>query len=107
MPLKLGRIVAVRVLTVEPKGRKRIIIRIGTPRKAIPRDWVCPFQISGIQGSRVYPAYGIDGVQALQLALEAVRLQLLRYRVRATWAGGEKADARFAQMVPMAFGRAF
>ena len=107
MPLKLGKIVAERILTGESKRRERIIVRVGMPRKAIPQDWVCPFQISGIHGSRVYPAYGVDAIQALQLALEAIRLQLARYRVRATWPGGEKGDPGFPQMVPIAFGPAF
>jgi len=107
MPLKLGQIVAERVLTVEFKRRKSVIVRIGMPRKATSQDWMCPFQISGIEGSRVYPAYGVDAVQALQLAFEAVRLQLMRYRVRATWVGGEKGDPGFPQMVPIGFGRAF
>jgi Domain of unknown function (DUF6968) len=107
MPLKLGRVVGERVLTYGPKGRQRIIVRVGTPRKADPRTWQCAFQISGIRGSHVYAAYGVDALQALQLAFQGIRFYLARHRVRATWVGGEKGDPGFPQLVPIAFGLAF
>jgi hypothetical protein len=100
MPLKLGRVVGERVLTYGPKGRQRIIVRVGTPRKADPRTWQCAFQISGIRGSHVYAAYGVDALQALQLAFQGIRFYLARHRVRATWIGGEKGDPGFPEVVP-------
>jgi hypothetical protein len=107
MPLKLGRVVGERVLTYGPKGRQRIIVRVGTPRQDDSRTWLCAFQISGPRGSRIHAAYGVDAIQALQVALEGIRFHLARQRVRATWVGGEKGDPGFPQTVPIAFGLDF
>jgi hypothetical protein len=107
MGLELGMPIAERVLTHGPKKRKRIIVRLGMPRRAELMVWMCPFQISGIGRSRVERALGLDAVQALQLAFAAIRFQLARLRVVATWAGGEEGDPGFPETVPYAFGRAF
>jgi hypothetical protein len=106
MPVKLGKVVGERVLTYGPKGRQRIIVRVGTPRRVDPRTWLCAFQIAGTRSSRVDAAYGVDALQALQVAFEGIRFHLARQRIRATWVGGEKGDPGFPQMVP-AFGLVF
>jgi hypothetical protein len=62
--VKLGKVVGERVLTYGPKGRQRIIVRVGTPRRVDPRTWLCAFQIAGTRSSRVDAAYGVDALQA-------------------------------------------
>lgn len=69
-------------------------------------DWLCPYQIVGLGGSRVEVAYGLDAIQALQLALEAIRLKLERIS-QCTWEGGDNGDTGFPRSVPSSFGRDF
>lgn len=107
MALKLGSSIGERKLTYGPKGRKQIIVRVGVPRKAHPVDWMCPFQISGIGRPRVYAAYGVDALQALQLVFKAIRFELARHAIDAVWLGSEPWDLGFPEYVPTAFGRAF
>lgn len=67
---------------------------------------MCPFQIAGIGRSRVEHAFGLDAIQALQIALQGIRVQLEGHAKGATWEGGEQGDPGFPQVVP-AFGLAF
>ena len=115
MSVRLGMTIAERDLVYGPRGRKRIIVRLGMPRKEEPSGtrrkgelpaWLCPFQIWGIGRSRVERALGLDAVQALQIAMQAIRVQLERHANGATWAGGERGDPGFPQVVP-SFGLVF
>jgi hypothetical protein len=52
-----------------PKGRSRIVhVQIGAPSR-IRREWACRLRITGLPTGVDRPIYGIDGVQALELAL--------------------------------------
>lgn len=115
MTVRLGLTIAERELVYGRNRRKRIIVRLGMPRKERPPRrrrkeelpvWACPFQISGVGRSRVERALGLDSVQALQVAIQAIRIHLERDAKGATWAGGEQGDPGFPQAVP-AFGLAF
>jgi hypothetical protein len=49
-------------------------------------------------------AFGVDSVQALTLALDAVRGALEGAGVRCHWVGGERGDTGFPRYVPTFFG---
>ena len=65
-----GRRVAYRqYLWRPPVGRPRVVeLEIGTPVR-IERNWACRLRISGLPTSFDQAIYGIDSVQALELAL--------------------------------------
>lgn len=107
MSYELGEVVGERTLHCGRPQRKRITVRVGTPRKAEDVDWVCPYQIKGLDRSRVDLARGLDALQALMMALEAIRLRLEQDGLQCTWQGGEEGDAGFPRVVPAFFGPEF
>jgi hypothetical protein len=59
----------------------RVSVRIGRPRRDRKHpngDWVCPYDISGVSGRYRRWAYGIDGMQALNLAYHIIPVELTR-----------------------------
>lgn len=85
---ELGEVIAVRRLKIVGEPRRRVEIRIGRPRRA-GQDWACPIQLQGLGGGSVQLVYGIDGLQALDLAIEAARVLLERSAERFSWLGEE------------------
>jgi len=65
-----GRRIAHRRYTWRPPvGRPRaVVLEIGTPVRCA-RDWGCRVRITGLPGKLDRPIYGVDAVQALELAL--------------------------------------
>jgi hypothetical protein len=77
-----------------------IIVRFGRPEPdPLPGgDWRCPFQIAGTRNGGVQFAFGVDAVQALQLAFVAVGVLLFAAdgpRQRITWL--DTADLGFPE----------
>ena len=72
-------------------GERRALLRIGKPAEHPAGDWICPFQVTGLGDERVYEAAGVDGLQALLMALQMVRAQLepLRRSGRIRWMDGD------------------
>ncbi len=73
-------------------SRRPFLLRIGVPRPA-EVDWVCPFVIADGPTSIAHAAYGVDGVQALLLALTMAKADL-RFHARTVgarlqWLGGD------------------
>lgn len=98
--MTLGTIIATRQLTLDgPDGARPVIVRIGRPRRQRTGEWACPFRIAGLGRQRLDHAYGEDAFQALQLALEAIRIQLETARQKVTWLGLPVAVA-FPRQVP-------
>jgi hypothetical protein len=85
-----GPIIAERVFELE--GRPRAVrVRIGKPRRA-PKsgDHWCTFEISGLPEVMRFKVWGIDSLQALQLAMRAAG-ELLREEGHAlTWCGEQE-----------------
>ncbi len=77
---ELGAIVAERYFEARKGDAEEyeVILRIGAPvRDSRPEgDWYCPYQILGVQQSRISEAYGVDALQALLLALEKAKSEL-------------------------------
>jgi hypothetical protein len=70
-PVPFGRRVAVREYGWRPKkGRRRAVkVEIGTPVAVPGSDWGCRLRITGLPTKIDRRVFGIDGVQALELAL--------------------------------------
>jgi hypothetical protein len=68
-----------------------VLVRFGRPEPdPLPGgDWRCAFQVTGIGDDGVEHAFGVDAVQALQLAFVAVgaRLYAAGARLGITWLG--------------------
>jgi hypothetical protein len=70
----VGKVIAERRIDLEGHGGSReIVVLIGAPRP-IPGspDCFCPYQIVGLADETVRYTEGVDGAQALYLAMEAV-----------------------------------
>src|ERR1035441_6334435 len=64
--------IAERTLTATIDNKSfDILVRFGKPLLHPKGDWACPYQIAGIGDEKVRLAFGIDAVQALQLAMLA------------------------------------
>src|SRR5882762_9859251 len=91
--------VATRRLHYGARGSRVVTVRIQAPRKTGKEEWVCRFGISGLKNGASGSAHGVDGIQALLLALEAVRLTLDRSGAIFSWLGGDN-ETGFPRLVP-------
>ncbi len=74
-------VIAERTLTATIDGKSSdVVVRFGKPARHPKGDWACPYQISGIGDEKVRQAFGIDGVQALQLAMFSAGAVLSTHR---------------------------
>jgi len=90
---KVGKIFATRELTLS--GRAKVTVAIGKPRKFRGGiDYYCPFQITGMGDEKVRYTGGADAVQALQLALVLIGVQLQSSEEaragKLSWDGGRR-----------------
>jgi uncharacterized protein DUF6968 len=71
-PVPFGRRVAYREYRWRPKkGRRRIVkVELGTPTPVPGSDWGCRLRITGLPTKFDQGIFGIDAVQALELALQ-------------------------------------
>ena len=86
--------IAVRELEAAGAGDelRPVFVRFGRPERdpAPGGDWQCAFQITGLGEDDVECAFGVDSVQALQLAFQAVGARLFAADGRGqsiTWLG--------------------
>lgn len=85
--------IAIRELEVRSPGggeARRVVVRFGRPEPdpASGGDWRCPVQITGIGEDEVRYAFGVDPLQALQLALQMAGARLFAAQGRSgtiTW----------------------
>ncbi|MDI6760533.1 MAG: hypothetical protein QMD05_06870 [Candidatus Brocadiaceae bacterium] len=97
-----------KLIEIENGSKKKAVtVRLGRPKKLQKDEWICTFQISGLEDSRVQHAYGTDGFQSLIMALEGIRVALEKSGKNFLWEGGEKGDTGFPRFVPMFFGLEF
>lgn len=71
---RVGTVVAERILDLDVAGeRHEVKVLIGTPRN-IPGsdDFYCAYQVVGLMDGTVRYTEGVDGAQAMYLAMEAV-----------------------------------
>jgi len=75
--------------------RRAVEVRFGkpTPSGRLGGEWGCPVQIIGLGPERIKDAFGVDSVQAIQLALRLATVDLHSLAsanaLRLEWLGGE------------------
>lgn len=74
--ISLGSVIASRTLRARTQ-LDRVTVSIGAP-KPYPdgKDFYCPFRIEGLGDDRVKYAGGVDSIQALQLAMQRIGVEL-------------------------------
>ncbi|MDJ0385155.1 hypothetical protein [Streptomyces sp. G-G2] len=91
----LGPVIASRTLEAVPESGPSfpVSLQLGTPRPDAEADgdWICPCRIEGLDDSTVYEIHGVDGLQAVSIALSVLQTQL-EHTARAsgltfTWGG--------------------
>lgn len=87
----LGKVVASRRFKLRGKPRKKVELRIGTPRN-FDGDAYCPVQLVGVGDERIKPVYGVDRLQALSLAMKLGGVLVKRYGRRLTWDGAPAGE---------------
>jgi hypothetical protein len=97
--------IATRRLTLVPSGRP-VLIELDAPVRRRSGEWMCVHRIRGIGRVRAGRAMGEDGVQALQLALAAVRVSLEPFAAQLTWTG-EPGELGLPEAIPDYFGGEF
>jgi hypothetical protein len=80
----LGRVIATRRFRLHRRPGTTVELRIGTPRE-MDQDAYCPVQLVGLGDEKVRPIFGVDTVQALQLAVRYLEPLLLQYGDRLRW----------------------
>jgi hypothetical protein len=99
LPRTIRRIAARR--TFKSVDGKPVVLTIGVPRRIPGSDWGCALQITGLKSIWRRPKYvfGIDGVQALHLALKCAAAVLESTKPPLTWLG-EKGDLGMPKFLP-------
>lgn len=92
-----------RIHALVGRHRKTATLTLWKPFKQ-GKNWICKFHVSNTAMTEAALAYGVDGLQALTLALDGLRSKLDQTRYKWTWTiGGESAVPR---LVPQGFGLA-
>lgn len=88
-------------------GTREIIARLGFPRPSEKHadEWACDFQLVGWKYDRLRTAHGINGVQALTIAVEAIRKAL--DRKKGVVPGELPFEYVFPRYVPTSYGLDF
>ena len=86
-PPRIRRIAARRVFKA-PNG-KPVVVTLGVPQAVPGSDWGCPLQITGLNTTWRKPKYvfGIDGLQALHLAMQCAGAVLGSGKRKLEWLG--------------------
>jgi uncharacterized protein DUF6968 len=84
-PRTIQRIAARRVF--HSADGNLVVLTIGVPRPVPGSDWGCAVQITGLKTIWRRPKYvfGIDGIQALQLAMKCAGKVIESTKPRVTW----------------------
>ena len=86
-PPRIRRIAARRVYRA--RGGKPVVVTLGVPLPVPGSDWGCALQITGLNTTWRRPKYvfGIDGFQALHLAMQGAGVVLESARQKLEWLG--------------------
>src|SRR6185503_4548158 len=98
-PRTIRRIAARRVFR-SPNG-KPVVLTLGVPQPVPGSDWGCALQITGLNTSWRRPKYvfGIDGLQALHLAIQCAGAVLESAKLKLEWLG-QTEDLGMPQFLP-------
>jgi hypothetical protein len=107
-PRPKGVLTAIAARELRAMDSDKIVeVRLGRPTRAGRKDWICGFQIIGLNDDRIRRAAGADALQALVLALKGIRHTLENCGHSLTWIGGEHGDHGVPRAIPTFFGRQF
>jgi hypothetical protein len=98
-PRTIRRIAARRVFQLA-KG-KPVVLTIGVPQPVAGSDWGCLLEITGLKTNWRRPRYvfGVDGLQALHLAMKCATDALASAEFRLEWLG-QKGDIMLPRFLP-------
>jgi hypothetical protein len=97
--------IATRELHLVP-SRRPVQVELDAPERRRGGVWVCTYRVRGLGRARAGRASGSDGIEALLLAVEAVRRELEPFGQRLTWTG-EPGELGLPAPVPDFLGSAF
>lgn len=102
MDIELGEVIAERWFEVHHADGTTTAARacLGKPRRKIDSlDFYAPYVIEGLGNGKPFYAGGIDGYQALQLAMKMIGAELtafkIRYKVELRWEGNDGGSLGF------------
>src|SRR5215213_9563904 len=78
--------IAVRELHLVP-SRRAVVLELDAPVTRRVGTWVCAYRVIGLGRPRAGRATGGDALEALLLAVDAVRRELEPFEGRLTWTG--------------------
>jgi hypothetical protein len=98
-PRTIRRIAARRVF--QSANGKPVVLTVGVPEPVPGSDWGCTVQITGLNSSWRRPRYvfGIDGLQALHLAMKRAAAVLESSQQELAWLG-KKGDLGMPMFLP-------
>ncbi len=103
----LGSVLAERRLHKGRRGaRGSGLLRLGRPKRVREGEYECRYEISGFGRVRRRKAFGVDELQAMSLALVALRAELKGLGGNAKWLG-QPAYLGLPVMVPAPFPEKF
>jgi hypothetical protein len=87
----INSVIAERKLSYEDDAAhcKDVCVILGKPTESDKGDYFCQVQILGLGDEKLRPIYGIDSMQALQLALRFISSQLDDHRKNLRWVENE------------------
>jgi hypothetical protein len=97
--------IAVRQLHLVPSGRP-VVLELDAPALRRADSWVCAYRIRGLGRVRAGRVGGADGLEALLLAVDAVRRELEPFGPRLRWTG-EPGELGLPTAVPDFLGAEF
>jgi hypothetical protein len=93
----LGTVIADRKLSLT--DGTIVTVQIGMPQRSTEEFYFCPYKIVGLGDGKTRRAGGVDAVQALQLALQKVGIDLYvlkdARKTALSWEGGAEGDLGF------------
>ena len=98
-PPAIRRIAARRVF--QSANGKPVVLTLGVPHPVPGSDWGCALQITGLSSNWRKPRYvfGIDGLQALHLAMKCAAAVLESTKPQLVWLG-EQGDLGMPKFLP-------
>lgn len=100
-PRRISRVAARRVFHKPGKAKRPVVLTIGVPQPLQGSDWGCPVQVTGLDRWLSRPRFvcGIDGLQALYLAIQFASATLETCGYELEWLG-QKGDLGFPRFLP-------
>ena len=98
-------LIAARELHLVPSGRP-VLVEVDAPERRRGETWTCTYRVRGLGRARAGRATGRDGIEALLLAVDAVRRELEPFGGRLSWTG-EPGELGLPAPVPDFLGSAF